>query len=145
MSLASCEKCKRLFQKVRKNICPACETQEEEQYEVVRKFLADNPGRNAQEVSEETKVPIETVLRFIEEGRVEAQGAATGVKCGKCGAPAISPTKRLCQRCLEKLNAQLAQQQSRIKLPDKKDVEVGKALNTFRVAPPGTQGRGPAG
>ena len=133
MSLASCHKCKKLFQKVRKSICPACEAAEEDYYETVRKFLSDNPGKNAEEVSKEANVPIDTVLRFIEEGRVEAQGVASNIMCGKCGKPAISPTKRLCQNCLEKLNAQLAQQQSRVKLPDKKDVDVGKALNTFRV------------
>lgn len=133
MSLASCSSCKKLFQKVRKSICPACEAQEEGHYETVRAFLCENPGHNAEQVSEATGVPIDTVLRFIEDGRVEAQGAGSNVMCGKCGKPAISPTKRLCQSCLEKLNAQLAQQQSRVKLPERKDVDVGKALNTFRV------------
>ena len=133
MSLASCPKCKKLFQKVRKNICPACEAADEDHYETIRKYLSEHPGQNAEQVSEGSGVPIDTVLRFIEEGRVEAQGVAANVKCGQCGAPAISTTKRLCQACLEKLNVQIAQQQSRIKLPDRKDVDVGKALNTFRV------------
>ncbi|MCC6152203.1 MAG: hypothetical protein IT367_00480 [Candidatus Hydrogenedentes bacterium] len=133
MALASCSKCKKLFQKVRKSICPACETAEEDNYEVVRAYISEHPGVNAEQVAEGTGVSIETVLRFIEEGRVEAQGAVSNVRCGQCGKPAISPTKRLCETCLGKLNVQLAQQQSKIRLPEKKDVDVGKALNTFRV------------
>jgi len=133
MSLASCQKCKKLFPKIRKSICPACEAAEEVHYETVRKYLSENPGQNVEQVSEGTGVSIDTVLRFVEEGRVEAQGIASNVACGQCGKPAISPTKRLCQTCLEKLNAQLAKQQSRIKLPEKRDVDIGKALNTFRV------------
>lgn len=138
MSLASCQKCKKLFQKVRKNICPACEAAEEDYYEIVRKFLSENPGHNVEQVSEATGVPVDTVLRFVSDGRIEAQGIAMNVPCGQCGQPAISATKRLCQACLEKLNAQIARQQSRIKLPDKKEVDVGKALNTFRVPMKGT-------
>ncbi|MCC6152615.1 MAG: hypothetical protein IT367_02595 [Candidatus Hydrogenedentes bacterium] len=133
MALASCSKCKKLFQKVRKSICPACEAEEEDSYEVVRAYLSEHPGVNAEQVAEGTGVPIETVLRFIEEGRVEAAGAVSNVRCGQCGKPAISPTKRLCEACLAKLNVQLAKQQSKIRLPEKKDVDVGKALNTFRV------------
>ncbi|NUM55712.1 MAG: hypothetical protein HUU46_18890 [Candidatus Hydrogenedentes bacterium] len=133
MALASCRSCKKLFEKVRKSICPACEAAEEVHYETVRAFLAENPGVNAERVAEGTAVPIETVLRFIQEGRVEAFGIGSTIPCGQCGEPAISPTKRLCKSCLGKLEAQIQQQQSRIKLPEKRDVDVGKALNTFRV------------
>lgn len=133
MALASCARCKKLYQKIRSNICPTCEINEEEDYEKVRKHLGEHPNRNAEQVSEETGVPIDSVLRFIEQGRVEAMGVgnAINVKCGKCGAPAISVTKKLCEACLQALNAELAKQQSKIKLPKKKGVEVGKALNTF--------------
>ncbi len=139
MALASCSKCKRLFQKVRKSICPACEAEEEASYEVVRAYVSEHPGENAEQVAAATDVPIDTVLRFIVEGRIEAQGATSNVRCGQCGKPAISTTKRVCQACLAKLHNQLAQQQAKIKLPEKKDVDVGKALNTFRV-PMKTQG-----
>ena len=142
MALASCQRCKKLYQKVRSNICPSCEATEEDEYEKVRKFLGEFPNRNAEQVSEETGVPLETVMRFINQGRVEAMGTSSNVKCGKCGAPAISLTKKLCEACLQALNAELARSQSMIKLPKKKGVEVGKALNTFsdvagKEGPPG--------
>ena len=144
MALASCQRCKKLYQKIRSNICPTCEIAEEEDYEKVRKFLGEFPNRNAEQVSEETGVPIDSVLRFIDAGRVEAVGitGTSTVKCGRCGAPAISTTKKLCEACLQALNAELARSQSQIKLPKKKGVEVGKALNTFhdvagKDGPPG--------
>lgn len=133
MPLASCRRCKKLYQKVRADFCPACETAEENDFETVRQYLTENPDRNASEVSDNTGVPVETVLRFIAAGRLEAQGITSKARCGRCGAPAISLTKRLCERCLDQLNKEIAQQQSRIKLPEKKEAKVGNSLSTYNA------------
>jgi hypothetical protein len=133
MSLARCQTCKKLYQKTRKTICPACEELEQGHYEAVRTYLSEHPDQVAEQVSEATGVPLETVFRFIEEGRIEAQGKGPKALCGHCGEPAINSTKRLCQSCLEKLNAKLIREQSRITLPDKKEIDLKRASSSFRV------------
>lgn len=131
MAIARCDRCGKIFDKVRAAICPACEPMEEEDYETVRKALVDKPGQSAEDLSEETGVPLECVLRLLSSGRIETTVSNVGVKCGRCGAPAISLSKKLCEACLQKLNADLAIQQSKIKLPKRKGIELGTALNVF--------------
>jgi ribosomal protein L37E len=115
-------------------VCPVCESIEEEDYDKIRKSLEENPGQTAEDLAKTTGVDIACVLRLLSQGRIETTAANVGLKCGRCGAPAISLSKKLCEACLQKLNAQLALQQSKIKLPKKKDTVIGTALNTFDAA-----------
>lgn len=131
MALASCQRCKKLFEKVRSSVCPNCEVLEDEDYEKIRQALVDHPDSAAEQLAEETGVSMDCLLRLLAQGRIGTAAANNGVKCGRCGAPAISMSKKLCESCLQKLNAELAQQQGKIKLPKKKSLKVGTALNTF--------------
>jgi ribosomal protein L37E len=131
LALASCQRCKNLYEKIRGPICPACEDLEEEDYELIRQALVDHPNSSAEKLAEVTGVTMDCVMRLLAQGRIETTEANKGVKCGRCGAPAISVSKRLCESCLQKLNVELARQQGKIKLPKKKDLEVGTARNTF--------------
>ena len=54
------------------------------------------------------------------------------VRCGRCGAPAISLSKKLCEGCLQELNSEIARSRSKIQLPGKKDVELGTAMSVRR-------------
>ena len=130
MPLATCPRCKTLFQKEGgHSVCPKCVEGEDADYEKVREALEETPSQSAEQVSEETGVDLNCVLRLLDSGRIETTAANIGVRCGRCGAPAISISKRLCEACLQKLNAKLAAEQSKIRLPKKKSVEVGTALN----------------
>ncbi|MDZ4861106.1 MAG: hypothetical protein SGI88_19210 [Candidatus Hydrogenedentes bacterium] len=131
MGLASCARCKKLFLKVRANVCLACEAEDEAFYERLRQHIGIHPNQTAEEVSEATGIEIETVLRFINEGRIEVQGS-TKVACGKCGKPAISAAKKLCANCLQKLNTELARQQARIVMLAQKKTGPNEALNTYK-------------
>ena len=131
MALASCQRCKKLFEKFRSSICPACDQAEEDDYETIRQALVEHPNQSAEQLAEDTGISIDCVLRLLAQGRIETTAANKGVKCGRCGAPAISVSKKLCEACLQKLNAELAHQQSKVKLPKKKSVDLGSALNTF--------------
>ena len=131
MGLASCQRCKKLFEKIRNPICPACDQAEEDDYEKIRQALVEHPNQTAEQLAEGTGITIDCVLRLLAQGRIETTAANKGVKCGRCGAPAISVSKKLCEACLQKLNAELAQQQGKLRLPKKKSVEIGTALNTF--------------
>lgn len=143
MAMSRCVRCEKLFEKIRSPVCSHCESDEEDDYEKVRQALSDTPNQTAEQVAEETGVGIECVLRLLSEGRIASTAMNVNIKCGRCGAPAISASKKLCEACLEKLNAQLLSQQSKIKLPDKKDVALGTALNVFESRPqPGDKSGG---
>jgi len=110
-------------------VCTKCQDAEERDYDKVRHTLSEQPNLNAEQVAEATGVDIECVLRMVEEGLVANVALLDGrVKCGMCGAPAISASKKLCQACLEKLNARVIQVQSQMRLDDKKEVQIGQAL-----------------
>ncbi|HRK33900.1 MAG TPA: hypothetical protein PLJ47_04825 [Candidatus Hydrogenedentes bacterium] len=129
MSLKSCPTCKKLFHKFRADVCPACELLEEEYYERVREHISQHTKHTAEKVSEETAVPLEFILRLIRSGRVEVEGTSMAT-CGKCGAPAISSTKRLCQKCLGTLSLDFAKQTLEI-APAAPTVKKASTLNTY--------------
>ncbi|MDX9971713.1 MAG: hypothetical protein RBU21_01855 [FCB group bacterium] len=122
MPLANCPRCKKLFNKAVTIVCPACEKDEEGDFEKIRLSLQETPNQTAEEVSEATGVNQECVLRLLSEGRIANITPSEIIQCGRCGAPAISLAKRLCEKCLHDMNMQLAAAQSKIQLPTRKEV-----------------------
>ncbi|MFP4172686.1 MAG: hypothetical protein ACLFV4_07210 [Candidatus Hydrogenedentota bacterium] len=140
MPIAKCPRCKKLFEKSELSVCSKCLPDEEADYETVREYVGDNPSCSAHEVAEQTGVDEDCVIRMIEEGRIMNAASQEQVMCGRCGQPAISVTKRLCQACLTELNTQVLQEQSRIKLPPReKETEVFPAA----AASPGSGSSAP--
>ena len=130
MPLASCERCGKMFDKMGDvAVCSRCLPSEEDDFDKIREALEKTPHLTAEEVAEETEVDIKVVLRLIDSGRIQNVNLSAPVKCGRCGAPAISMSKKLCQACLNELNTQLAKEQGKIKMPKRKTVELGTALN----------------
>jgi ribosomal protein L37E len=125
MALAKCARCEKLFDRQSAVVCPTCQPDEDADYDKVRRLLNDSPNMNAEQVSASSGVELSVVLRMLDEGFL-ANSTSSQIRCGRCGAPAISASKKLCQACLEKLNAQVASAQSRIKLPDKKAAEINE-------------------
>lgn len=126
MPLAKCVRCEKLFDKLNHPVCPACMPEEEEDYEKVRECLADHPEMSAEGISEITGVEIPCVMRMLDQGMISNTLFTGTIKCGRCGAPAISPSKRLCNGCLEKLNQQVARQRSQIQTRQRKRVQIGE-------------------
>lgn len=126
MPLANCARCKRMFNKTSSPVCTQCETAEEADCEKVRELINREPNLNAEELAEKAEVDIRVVNRMVNEGQLTCASVTVDVTCGRCGAPAISMSKKLCQACLDKLNAEVARAQSSIKLSAKKDVQVGE-------------------
>lgn len=134
MALASCPRCKKMFDKMGTKVCPKCQPAESEDYDKIRAVLDKFPNLNAEETAVEADVSVPCVMRMLEQGLISSVSLNTEpVICGKCGAPAISVSKKLCQACLEKLNAQVAQAQSKIKLSEKKDVQVGEYIHARKA------------
>jgi ribosomal protein L37E len=128
MPLNKCARCGKLFTKVKNPVCPKCEPGEEADYELIRQALEETPNQTAEQLASTTEVALPCVMRLVDDGRVAT--APTGkIRCGRCGAPAISMSKKLCEACLHKLESEVARAQAGIKLTKKKGVEVGTAMN----------------
>lgn len=133
MALAKCPRCDELFDKISTQVCLKCVDDEEKDIDSVRAAVQDNPNMNAEAVSELTGVAVSCVLRMMDTGTISSITFGEKVECGRCGAPAISATKRLCQACLEALNSEMASAQKQIKIDEKKQVEVGRYSSSMRA------------
>lgn len=133
MPLAKCERCEKLFAKTDNPICPNCVPDEERDHETVRSCLSEHPNLSAEAISELTGVAVKCVLRMIDQGLVTNSIFTGAVKCGKCGAPAISASKKLCNACLEEMNRRVAKQRSQLEQHTAKAVRVGEGLSVRRT------------
>lgn len=133
MPLSKCARCEKLFDKTSSPVCPKCQPNEDADFEVIRGTLDESPNLNAQQLSELSGIDLACVTRMMDTGRIAKVNLGDPVKCGRCGAPAISSTKKLCQKCLDKLNQEVAAAQKGIKLDDKKSVQVGEFASAREV------------
>jgi NMD protein affecting ribosome stability and mRNA decay len=133
MPLATCPRCKRIFDKICSSVCPKCQDDENADFDKIRTVLERDPNLNAEQVAAEAEVTLQCVMRMLEEGLIANVSLTESVKCGQCGAPAISMSKKLCQACLEKLNVRVAAAQSKIKLKQKKQVQIGEYLHARKA------------
>ncbi|HUW60704.1 MAG TPA: hypothetical protein VMZ06_06825 [Candidatus Bathyarchaeia archaeon] len=117
-----------MFDKGISLVCSKCQPDEDADYEKIRAVLDRLPHLNVETAAAEAGVTVACVMRMLDEGLIANANLAENIKCGRCGAPAISLTKRLCQACLDKLNVEVAAAQSRIKLKDKKEIQIGAYL-----------------
>lgn len=109
MSLAKCARCKKLFGRIVSRVCPACQAAEDADYAKIHNVIAKNPGMKAEAVALTAEVDLDCVLRMLEEGRLGYVETNEKPKCGRCGAPAISMSKRLCEHCLADLDRECAE------------------------------------
>ncbi len=134
MPLATCARCGKMFNKKTSPVCTLCQKAEDDDMEKVRKVVENDPNLNAEEIAEKAQVDIRVVNRMIDLGMlVSSIELDANIKCGMCGAPAISATKKLCQACLEKLNAEVVKAQSQIKLDAKKTPKIGESITTHEL------------
>ncbi len=133
MPLAKCERCEKLFAKTDNPICPHCVPDEERDHEAVRSCLSEHPNLSAEAISELTGVAVKCVMRMIDQGLVTNSIFTGAVKCGKCGAPAISSSKKLCNACLEEMNRRVAKQRGQLEQHTAKAVRVGEGLSVRKT------------
>ena len=132
MALAKCPRCEELFDKISTQVCLKCLEDEDRDIDTVREAVQNNPDMNAEAVAELTGVSVSCVLRMMDTGTITSVNLGESIDCGRCGAPAISATKRLCQACLEALNSEMSSAQKQIKIDEKKQVEVGRYSSSVR-------------
>jgi uncharacterized Zn finger protein (UPF0148 family) len=95
MEYSNCPRCGKLFVRLNKPICPACEKEEEKAFDELRDYLDKNPDQPMAVVSDATGVPMRRILQYIRDGRLEMSvGIADDnpLKCVRCGAPILIGT-----------------------------------------------------
>jgi len=122
-----------MFNKVASPVCQACQPAEDTDMDKIHGILAENENLTPEEVAEEAGVDVAVVLRMVQEGLITQVRAGEGAVCGKCGAPAISMSKKLCQVCLDKLNAEVSKAQASIRLEKKKVPQLGEYINARKA------------
>jgi len=105
LPIQNCKKCGKLFVSSGLAICEECVEKEDEQFQTVKRYLAENPGSSVIMVSEETGVPVETVTEFIRQGRlmgIEPHSTESVLVCVICKKPISSG--RICDECQKALS-----------------------------------------
>ncbi len=130
MNLKNCTKCGKLFApQAKEKVCPVCRKEEENEFKKVKEYLWDNPKATIEEVHEETGVERDTIVKFVKEDRLIAEGIEIDwdMECERCGKP-ISHG-RFCESCQNELLSGLGGD-------DKKENEVkykGKMYTSDRI------------
>lgn len=104
MTIRNCSRCGRMFQaEGATKLCSRCLDNDEEDFKVVREYVYDNPGANITEVSEETGVSEEKILKFLRQGKLMLKDEVSMVlDCERCGKPI--KTGRFCDSCSHEMS-----------------------------------------
>ncbi len=102
--IVRCVRCEAIFVRIRTAVCTHCLDAEEEDFHRIRDVLHEHKHLNVVAVAELAEVTEACVLRMLGEGLIVNEQVSHDVKCGQCGAPAISTSQRLCARCLANLD-----------------------------------------
>lgn len=103
MEIINCPKCGKLFSKLSSPICEQCQKDEEDLFQVVRKYVDEHPNCLLKEVTNETGVSVKKIMKYLRDGRLEVSTGMRGIlKCEKCGKP-IS-RGHYCDSCVIELN-----------------------------------------
>ena len=107
MEIRNCKRCGKLHYGTGR-VCPECLKKEEEKFDIVKKYLKENPASSLIKVSDETGVTVPEIERFLRDGRLEVtSGMGDFLKCTKCGSPI--KTGRYCPECEKKVVDMLKQ------------------------------------
>ena len=107
MDVKNCKGCGRLFQYLSgPPLCPACREALEEQFQLVKNYINENPHASITMAAEATGVSTKQIKEWIKEDRlVLSVPSADGVLCENCGVPICSG--RYCDSCRGKITNNL--------------------------------------
>lgn len=104
MVIAHCQRCGRIFNRVRRDICPDCAVQEDRAFSEVRAYLNRHPDADMEELVSETGVTQPLVTALIRDGRlILRDNPNLSYPCERCGRP--TSVGRFCVACARELTA----------------------------------------
>lgn len=75
-----------------------CKEQLEEMFQIVKKFIEENPGANINVVAEKCEVSIKQIRKWVREERLSfTDDSLVGLECERCGKMVHSG--RFCNEC----------------------------------------------
>ncbi|SDS98480.1 flagellar operon protein TIGR03826 [Paenibacillaceae bacterium GAS479] len=104
MNLDNCPRCGRIFAKNFREVCPNCIREIDREYEDCRDYLRKNRGATINELSEQTKISIRQITKFIKEGRISLIDAPNlSYPCEVCGI--LIREDHMCEACRQRLRS----------------------------------------
>ena len=99
MDVRNCRRCRKIFNYSMGPIyCMQCRQAMEEEFQVVKKYVQDNPGSDIRMVSEACDIDPAQIKQWVREERLYfTEGSNTGISCEHCGM--MIQTGRFCERC----------------------------------------------
>lgn len=72
MERGICKICQKFFVKIKKDqeVCDECYEKDSNEYSVVKDYLFKNSRASIMDVYFDTKIPVKTLKRYIEEGKI---------------------------------------------------------------------------
>lgn len=108
MDVRNCSRCGKIYVYDNFKICPKCRRDDEEDFEKIKEYIDENPDANISEVSEETEVDTQKIIKFLREGRLEIKDEQNLLLlCERCGKPI--KTGRFCDKCALELQREMKQ------------------------------------
>ena len=102
--IRNCPRCGKIFTYIGRPICARCIEMEENEFKIVKEYIYDHPGATISEVSHETEVTVEKIMRFLREERLEIKSENSNLllECERCGRPINCG--RFCENCKGQIN-----------------------------------------
>lgn len=93
----NCPQCQRVVRRHVRGLCADCLREEHERLAILRSHLRKHPDQPVAQVSEETQIPPDRILRWLREGRIETARSSTWLTCERCRSRIVAG--RLCAVC----------------------------------------------
>lgn len=121
MNIANCDRCGRIFQKTTQTTCPSCLQIEEDEFNLVKKYIKEHPHTNITQLVAELHIQEKTIVKFLREGRImsnhhlsypcaKCENSITeGIFCEDCKTDQLDTIAQLKSSMLENKNSSLNQ------------------------------------
>mgnify|MGYP000990056772 CR=1 FL=1 len=108
MDIRNCTRCGKIYAYDGFNICLKCRREDEDDFEIVKEYINENPGATISEVSEATEIDSKKIIEFLRQGRLEIKDENNIIlKCERCGASI--KTGRFCDKCVLEMQREFKQ------------------------------------